>query len=64
MEQISRPLTHPLALWLVRLTARIDARHQRPPRIAYDEIPEALRRDLGLDGGAPLHRDRPDARRF
>ena len=47
----------PLARLLQRIALWQEARHLRAYlRVSLAETPESLRRDIGLDGGAPLQR--------
>lgn len=48
----------PMARILQRAARWHEQRHQRHlVRVTLEEIPDHLRQDIGLDGGAPLHRD-------
>ncbi|WBU54717.1 hypothetical protein [Paracoccus sp. SCSIO 75233] len=58
-------LGSPLARMLNRLAAWSEARHQkRICRKSAGAVPEHLRWDVGLDGGAPVTRHRPSGRSF
>ena len=55
----------PMARVLQRAARWQEQRHQhRLARLTLEQIPEDLRKDIGLDGGAPLHRDRHIGRSF
>lgn len=55
----------PMARILQQAARWQEQRHQRHlARLTLEEIPEHLRHDIGLDGGAPLQRDGRVGRTF
>ncbi|MBA4490072.1 hypothetical protein [Paracoccus sp. S1E-3] len=58
-------LASPMARVLQRIAMWHERRHQaRAMRISLAEVPEHLRKDIGLDGGAPLHQEGQSGRTF